>query len=54
MAEYLAPGVYVEEVGFRAKSIAGVSTFLLGIILGVAASLAVDRLRRRCPNVRES
>src|SRR6185295_14080376 len=26
MPEYLAPGVYVEEVSFRAKSIEGVST----------------------------
>ncbi|HMV68858.1 MAG TPA: phage tail sheath family protein, partial [Myxococcota bacterium] len=26
MAEYLAPGVYVEEVSFRAKSIEGVGT----------------------------
>ena len=26
MPEYLAPGVYVEETSFRAKSIEGVST----------------------------
>ncbi len=26
MAEYLAPGVYVEETSFRARSIEGVST----------------------------
>jgi hypothetical protein len=49
--EYLAPGVYLEEVGFRAKSIPGVFVFLIGIVLGVAASVAVDRLRRRCPKV---
>lgn len=32
MAEYLAPGVYVEEVGFRAKSIEGVPTSIAGFI----------------------
>ena len=26
MAEYLAPGVYVEETSFRARTIEGVST----------------------------
>lgn len=30
MPEYLAPGVYVEEVSFRAKSIEGVSTSVTG------------------------
>src|SRR5262245_39138244 len=30
MPEYLAPGVYVEEVSFRAKSIEGVSTSTAG------------------------
>ena len=30
MPEYLAPGVYVEEVSFRAKSIEGVSTSTTG------------------------
>ncbi len=53
MAEYLAPGVYLEEVGLRAKSIPGVSAFLFGIILGVAVSVAVDRLRSRCPSVHQ-
>jgi hypothetical protein len=52
MAEYLAPGVHLEEVGFRAKSIPGVSVFLFGVILGVAASVAVDSLRRRCDHDR--
>src|SRR4029453_6373355 len=32
MPEYLAPGVYVEEVSFRAKSIEGVSTSVAGFI----------------------
>ena len=32
MAEYLAPGVYVEEVSFRSKSIEGVSTTTTGFI----------------------
>lgn len=32
MPEYLAPGVYVEEVSFRAKSIEGVSTSVTGFV----------------------
>ena len=32
MPEYLAPGVYVEEVSYRAKSIEGVSTTTTGLI----------------------
>jgi phage tail sheath protein FI len=32
MAEYLAPGVYVEETSFRAKSIEGVSTTTTGFV----------------------
>src|SRR5215207_4046660 len=32
MPEYLAPGVYVEEVSFRSKSIEGVSTTTTGFI----------------------
>src|SRR5947199_3190064 len=32
MPEYLAPGVYVEEVSFRAKSIEGVSTTATGFV----------------------
>src|SRR5262245_37519298 len=32
MPEYLAPGVYVEETSFRAKSIEGVSTNTTGFI----------------------
>lgn len=32
MPEYLAPGVYIEEVSFRAKSIEGVSTSVTGFI----------------------
>ena len=30
MPEYLAPGVYVEEVSFRSKSIEGVPTSTTG------------------------
>ena len=32
MPEYLAPGVYVEEVSFRSKAIEGVSTTTTGFI----------------------
>src|SRR6185436_7067275 len=32
MPEYLAPGVYVEETSYRAKSIEGVSTTTTGFI----------------------
>lgn len=32
MPEYLAPGVYVEEVSFRSKSIEGVSTSTTGFV----------------------
>ena len=32
MPEYLAPGVFVEETSFRAKSIEGVSTTTTGFI----------------------
>src|SRR3954453_2849708 len=32
MPEYLSPGVYVEEVSFRAKSIEGVSTTTTGFV----------------------
>jgi len=32
MPEYLAPGVYVEEVSFRSKSIEGVSTTTAGLV----------------------
>src|SRR5688572_18879114 len=32
MPEYLAPGVYVEEVSFRAKLIEGVSTSTTGFV----------------------
>src|SRR6476620_2108093 len=32
MPEYLAPGVYVEEVSFRPKSIEGVSTSTAGFV----------------------
>jgi uncharacterized protein len=32
MPEYLAPGVYIEEVSFRSKSIEGVSTSTAGFV----------------------
>lgn len=32
MPEYLAPGVFVEEVSFRSKSIEGVSTTTTGFV----------------------
>ena len=32
MPEYLAPGVFVEETSFRAKSIEGVSTTTTGFV----------------------
>ena len=32
MPEYLAPGVYVEEVSYRSKSLEGVSTSVAGFI----------------------
>ena len=32
MPEYLAPGVFIEEVSFRAKSIEGVGTSVAGIV----------------------
>src|SRR5229473_2724921 len=32
MPEYLAPGVYVEEVSYRAKSIEGVATSTTGFV----------------------
>jgi phage tail sheath protein FI len=41
MPEYLAPGVYVEEVSFRSKSIEGVSTTTTGFI-GPARSGPTD------------
>lgn len=40
MPEYLAPGVYVEETGFRAKSMAGVGT-------GTAAFVGPARIHAR-------
>jgi phage tail sheath protein FI len=44
------PGVYVEEVAYRSKSIPGVPTaiiFLVGVLLGVAAAIALETARRR-------
>src|SRR5713226_4269903 len=42
MPEYLAPGVYVEEISFRSKSIEGLSTTTTGFI-GPARSGPVDQ-----------
>lgn len=50
MPEDLHPGIYVEEVAYRSKAIPGVPTvvlFLAGVLLGVAAAIALDRARRR-------
>jgi hypothetical protein len=44
--EYKYPGVYVEEVSFRAEMIDGVATFILGVMIGVAAAIAAGALRR--------
>jgi hypothetical protein len=54
MPEYLAPGVYIEEVTYRSKSIAGVFTSAggalgVGVLTGVGLAVLVDQfLRRRC------
>ncbi len=49
MPEELHPGVYLEEVAYRSKAIPGVPTlvFLAGVLLGVAAAVALERARRR-------
>ena len=49
MPDEVFPGVFVEEVSYRAKLIEGVSTLLIGVGIGVLASIALDRLRRCCP-----
>lgn len=51
MAEDLHPGVYLEEVAYRAKATPGVPTaltFLVGVLLGAAAAIALGKARRRC------
>src|SRR5207244_12538226 len=40
MPEYLSPGVYVEEVSYRAKAIEGVSTVFLGVVPRSASVIA--------------
>jgi apolipoprotein N-acyltransferase len=49
--EYLAPGVYVDEVPSESKVIPGVPTgamaFAAGVLLGLVAALALERARRR-------
>ena len=42
MPEYLAPGVYVQEVSFRAKSIEGVSTSTAGFVGSTAVGPAEE------------
>jgi hypothetical protein len=49
--EYLAPGVYVEEVSFRSRSIPGVPTnpcgaLVLGFLIGVGLAVFVDQILR--------
>lgn len=41
MPEYLAPGVYVEEVSYRSKSIEGVSTSTNGFVDGIRSRVDV-------------
>jgi phage tail sheath protein FI len=48
MTEYLHPGVYVEEVTYRMKVIDGVATLVVGMLIGVAVSIAIERLRHSC------
>jgi hypothetical protein len=45
MSEELAPGVYVEEVSYRTRTIAGVPVLTWGIALALVA-FAFVRLRR--------
>jgi hypothetical protein len=50
VTEDLNPGVYLEEVAYRSEVIPGVIIFLAGMLLGVAAAIALDMLdRRRLP-----
>jgi hypothetical protein len=46
MSEDLAPGVFVEEVSYRSRTIAGVPVLTWGVAL-VLVSFAFVRLRRR-------
>jgi hypothetical protein len=53
MSEYLAPGVYIEELSYRGRSIPGVSTraagaLALGVFIGIALAVFVDRAQRHC------
>src|SRR5262245_13334746 len=52
MPEYLAPGVYVEEVSFRSKSIEGVSTTTTGFV-GPAAYGPLDLVPEIVTSVEE-
>jgi len=46
MTRFAYPGVYVDEFS-TAKRIEGVSIFVLGVLIGIAAAMAIDRLCRR-------
>jgi len=57
MPEYLAPGVFVEEVSFRAKSIEGVSTTTTGFVGATSkpSPLTIDEvLKFLLPQVEEA
>jgi hypothetical protein len=52
VSEYLAPGVYVEEVSFRSKSILGVPSsaggaLALGVLIGVGLAIFFEEIVRR-------
>ena len=47
MPEYLAPGVFVEETSFRAKTIEGVSTTTTGFIGGQQFNFNLYNFTRR-------
>ena len=57
MPEYLAPGVYVEEVSFRARAINGVDTTTAGFIgpcrYGPVAGTPVLLVMRHRENIRK-
>ncbi len=53
MPEYLAPGVYVEEVPSAIKPIAGVGTSTAGFV-GLSADIADDKMPEKTPGVHYS
>jgi hypothetical protein len=54
LPEYVAPGVYTEEVSFRSRSVPGVPTnpcgaLALGFLIGVGLAVFIDQIiRSRC------